>query len=125
MIPRSSTRISTVCSTGATKPDHLGDRVTYVRRVVMRLATFLASINRFVSGAARAMELDCCFPIAFIFSKLITKENERETYFRIFVQSKFDFKKKYSIIYQKIYFYVYKKLYISYQDDEEIISYRN
>lgn len=94
MIPRSSTRISTVCSTGATKPDHLGDRVTYVRRVVMRLATFLASINRFVSGAARAMELDCCFPIAFIFSKLITKENERETYFRIFVQSKFDFKKK-------------------------------
>lgn len=93
MIPRSSTRISTVCSTGATKPDHLGDRVTYVRRVVMRLATFLASINRFVSGAARAMELDCCFPIAFIFSKLITKGNERET-FRIFVQSKFDFKKK-------------------------------
>lgn len=59
-----------------------------------RDAAFLASINRFVSGAARAMELDCCFPIAFIFSKLITKENERETYFRIFVQSKFDFKKK-------------------------------
>lgn len=36
MIPRSSTGISTVRSTGATKPDHLADRVTYVRRVVMR-----------------------------------------------------------------------------------------